>query len=134
MRRVVGGVFAGLPCVLRQQGHQQAGKIGGAQRRGQQRADGNESPGLDDDGRSAQTRGDADQLFQAVVNLLDNALRHAQAGGDVVVSTMADADGLDRLRELHQGEGLPRVHRMIERQTIPPRDDVPLRTVTEITH
>jgi len=48
--------------------------------------------------------------------------------------TVADADGLDRLRELHQGAGTPRVHRMIERQTIPPRDDVPLRTVTEITH
>lgn len=45
-------------------------------------------------------------------------LRHNQR------RTQADADNLDRLRDLHRGEGLPRVHRMIERQAIPPRDDV----------
>ena len=38
--------------------------------------------------------------------------------------TKADAENLDRLWALHQGEGPPRVHRMIERQVIPPVDDV----------
>ena len=47
--------------------------------------------------------------------------------------TMADADSLDRLRELHQGEGPPRVHRMIERPTVPRQDDMPLRSVSELT-
>ncbi len=45
-------------------------------------------------------------------------LRHNQR------RTQADADNLERLRELHRGEGLPHVHRMIERQAIPRRDDV----------
>ncbi len=38
--------------------------------------------------------------------------------------TQADAENTDRLRALHRGEGLPHVHRMIERQAIPPVDDV----------
>ena len=38
--------------------------------------------------------------------------------------TRADADNLEGLWALHKGEGSPRVHRMIERQTIPPSDDV----------
>lgn len=38
--------------------------------------------------------------------------------------TQADADNTDRLRALHRGEGPPAVHRMIERQAIPPSDDV----------
>lgn len=36
--------------------------------------------------------------------------------------TQADAENYDRLKELHQEDGLPRVKRMIERQAIPPRD------------
>lgn len=38
--------------------------------------------------------------------------------------TKADRENLMRLRELHQGQGLPEVRRMIERQVIPPAGDV----------
>lgn len=38
--------------------------------------------------------------------------------------TNADAANLERLRKLHQGGDLPDVHRMIERQVIPPAGDV----------
>lgn len=38
--------------------------------------------------------------------------------------TKADAEITDRLSELHKGSSPPRVHRMIERQAIPPADDV----------
>ena len=38
--------------------------------------------------------------------------------------TKADAENFERLRKLHQGAGLPNVHRMIERQVIPPEGDV----------
>ncbi|UVC06661.1 MFS transporter [Rhizobium sp. TH2] len=38
--------------------------------------------------------------------------------------TKADAENLDRLRQLHQGGELPDVYRMIERQVIPPAGDV----------
>jgi MFS family permease len=38
--------------------------------------------------------------------------------------TQADAESSDRLLALHRGEQKPKVHRMIERQTIPPTGDV----------
>ena len=38
--------------------------------------------------------------------------------------TASDAGNWDRLMELHCGSGAPRVHRMIERQTVPLRDDL----------
>lgn len=38
--------------------------------------------------------------------------------------TKVDAENFERLRNLHQGVGLPNVHRMIERQVIPPEGDV----------
>lgn len=41
--------------------------------------------------------------------------------------THADAVVSDRLRALHQGEGGPAVHRMIERQAISVLDDMPLK-------
>ncbi|PTW49484.1 putative MFS family arabinose efflux permease [Rhodovulum kholense] len=41
--------------------------------------------------------------------------------------TMADAEVSDRLLALHRGAGKPRVRRMIERQTVPRRDDLPLK-------
>lgn len=45
--------------------------------------------------------------------------------------TQADAEVADRLRALHQGPDLPKVHRMIERQTVPLRDDMPHKPVEE---
>ncbi|MBO9432209.1 MFS transporter [Sulfitobacter sp. R18_1] len=38
--------------------------------------------------------------------------------------TQSDAELSDRIRRLHRGEGRPEVHRMIERQTVPLRDDM----------
>jgi len=46
--------------------------------------------------------------------------------------TKADADNIDQLRALHRGEGNPRVHRMIERQTVPLNDTTPLRDSPEV--
>ncbi|MFT4150551.1 MAG: MFS transporter [Paracoccaceae bacterium] len=40
--------------------------------------------------------------------------------------THADAGVMDRLRPLHRGPGAPRVHRMIERESVPARDDMPI--------
>ncbi len=45
--------------------------------------------------------------------------------------THADADVWDRLSALHRGPARPRVHRMIERQTVPLRDDMPLKDYPE---
>jgi len=41
--------------------------------------------------------------------------------------TQADAYVTEKLRGLHRGDAEPRVHRMIERQTVPVRDDTPLK-------
>ncbi|WP_322994865.1 MFS transporter [Castellaniella sp.] len=46
--------------------------------------------------------------------------------------TQADAEVFDRLLALHCGQDSPRVRRMIERQTVPVRDDIPLKEHTEI--
>lgn len=46
--------------------------------------------------------------------------------------TKADADNIEQLRALHRGPGLPRAHRMIERQTVPLDDDTPLRDTPEV--
>lgn len=46
--------------------------------------------------------------------------------------TQADAEVAARLLALHRGEGRPRVHRMIERQTVPLLDDTPLKNHAEI--
>lgn len=47
-------------------------------------------------------------------------LRHNQR------RTAADATNRDRLLELHRGPAEPRVHRMIERETVPAHDDLPI--------
>lgn len=47
-------------------------------------------------------------------------LRHNQR------RTAADATNRDRLLELHRGPSEPRVHRMIERETVPAHDDLPI--------
>jgi len=41
--------------------------------------------------------------------------------------TFADTEVIARLRALHRGDAPPRVHRMIERQTVPVKDDTPLK-------
>lgn len=46
--------------------------------------------------------------------------------------TKADADNIEQLRALHRGDGLPVVHRMIERQTVPLDDTTPLRDSPEV--
>ncbi len=45
--------------------------------------------------------------------------------------TKGDAEVSEKLRALHKGEGPIRVHRMIERQTVPRTDDMPLKPYTE---
>lgn len=45
--------------------------------------------------------------------------------------TNADSALSDQLRRLHRGEGRPVVHRMIERQTVPLRDDMALKEAKE---
>jgi hypothetical protein len=46
--------------------------------------------------------------------------------------TQADAENTKELLALHRGEGRPRVHRMIERQTVPTRDDMPIKQNPEV--
>ena len=40
--------------------------------------------------------------------------------------TQADSQNWDQLMELHRGPGQPRIHRMIERETVPLHDDLPI--------
>jgi MFS family permease len=53
-------------------------------------------------------------------------LRHNQR------RTKADAENIEQIRALHRGESPPAVRRMIERQTVPLRDDTPLRVSPEV--
>ena len=46
--------------------------------------------------------------------------------------TKADADNTEQLRAMHRGPGMPVVHRMIERQTVPLDDTTPLRDSPEV--
>jgi len=45
--------------------------------------------------------------------------------------TKADAEVMEQLRGLHQGDG-PRVHRWIERQTVPPTEDILIKPNPEL--
>ncbi|GGD47116.1 sensor histidine kinase [Pseudoxanthomonas indica] len=51
-------------------------------------------------------QGDADQLFQMLINLLDNAVKYSPAGQQVTVSLALDAGGA-RLEVADQGSGIP---------------------------
>ncbi len=53
-------------------------------------------------------------------------LRHNQR------RTQADAEVNEALQKLHKGPARPRVHRMIERQTVPVSDDMPLKGTPDI--
>ncbi|RPE79623.1 sensor histidine kinase [Vulcaniibacterium tengchongense] len=55
-------------------------------------------------------RGDRDQLFQLVVNLLDNALKYAPAGSEVEVSLQPDEEGA-LLQVDDRGPGIPEADR-----------------------
>jgi len=46
--------------------------------------------------------------------------------------TIADQEITEKLRKLHKGPELPRVHRMIERQTVPAHDDMPLKHANDV--
>jgi MFS family permease len=46
--------------------------------------------------------------------------------------TKADAENSEQLRALHRGSEPPQVHRMIERLTVPVKDDIPLRQMPEV--
>jgi MFS family permease len=46
--------------------------------------------------------------------------------------TQADAEITEKLLALHRGGDRPRVHRMIERQTVPLRDDTPIKEYPEV--
>ncbi len=48
--------------------------------------------------------------------------------------TQVDGENTDRLRALHRGETGPQVHRMIERQAIPPNDDVFFKAPIDLHH
>ncbi|CDZ68524.1 Putative permease of the major facilitator superfamily (MFS) transporter [Neorhizobium galegae bv. orientalis] len=48
--------------------------------------------------------------------------------------TQADAEVWDAIRTLHRGEEGPRVHRLIERQTIPPSDDIFHKSPPDLHH
>jgi MFS family permease len=48
--------------------------------------------------------------------------------------TQVDGENTDRLRALHRGEAAPHVHRMIERQAIPPNDDLFFKAHIDLHH
>ena len=49
---------------------------------------------------------DTERMHQVLANLLDNAVRHSPAGGDVVVAAQAGPDGV-RISVTDQGPGVP---------------------------
>lgn len=51
-------------------------------------------------------RGDAERVHQVLANLLDNALRHSPADGEVTVSAGAE-DGRARIEVTDEGPGMP---------------------------
>lgn len=55
---------------------------------------------------ACRVRGDADQLFQAVVNLLDNAVKYAPAASEVMVSLRIERDVV-MLEIADRGPGIP---------------------------
>ncbi|MBD5633642.1 MAG: hypothetical protein IAI49_04100, partial [Candidatus Eremiobacteraeota bacterium] len=58
------------------------------------------------EGRETRISGDADRLAQVYVNLIDNALRHTPAGGEVIVS-VDNVEGAASLVVRDSGVGIP---------------------------
>jgi signal transduction histidine kinase len=65
---------------------------------------------LDADTMPAQVRGDADQLFQLLVNLLDNAIKFSPAGGGVAIALHRLGEVVD-LDVADHGDGIPEAER-----------------------
>ncbi|MFS8136868.1 MAG: ATP-binding protein [Thermomonas sp.] len=61
---------------------------------------------IDIDAQPAVLAGDRDQLFQLVVNLLDNTMKYALAGTDICVRTSASQEGV-MLEVSDRGPGIP---------------------------
>lgn len=60
---------------------------------------------------AAPVRGDADQLFQLVINLLDNAVKFSHAGAEVVLGLSVDGEEV-RLEVADRGPGIAPADRM----------------------
>lgn len=59
---------------------------------------------------AASVHGDADQLFQMLINLLDNAVKYSPRGSEVKVSLERDAEGIC-IGIADRGSGIPREER-----------------------
>ena len=59
---------------------------------------------------TGQVRGDRDLLFQALCNLLDNAIKYSQSGSEVTVEAGETADSVD-ITVADQGPGIPEAER-----------------------
>jgi signal transduction histidine kinase len=89
----------------------------------------------------ARSRGDADQLFQMLINLLDNAIKYSPADSEIRVSLRCDAGGA-HLEIADRGGGIPagerervfdRFHRL-ERHRGSPGSGLGLSLVRAIVH
>lgn len=87
------------------------------------------------------SRGDADQLFQMLINLLDNAIKYSPSGGEIRVSLRRDIDGA-HLEIADRGGGIPaderervfdRFHRL-EKHRGSPGSGLGLSLVRAIVH
>lgn len=66
--------------------------------------------GLRGELHACRVRGDTDQLFQAVVNLLDNALKYAPSASEVTVSLRVEGDAVV-MEIADRGPGIPECER-----------------------
>jgi two-component system OmpR family sensor kinase len=60
--------------------------------------------------RGVEIAGDRDRLYQLLMILLDNAIRHTPFGGCVRVAVAATADGVARIAVRDEGEGIASEH------------------------
>ena len=60
-----------------------------------------------DEGDAPSVLGDRRQLASAVANLVDNAVKYSDAGGEIVVTASHDADGWVLIGVADQGVGIP---------------------------
>jgi two-component system OmpR family sensor kinase len=60
--------------------------------------------------RAVEVHGDSDRLYQLVMILLDNAIRHTPPGGRIRVAVTAKPDGQARVAVRDEGEGIAPEH------------------------